>query len=504
MNTPHNKSKISSPYPVLFILAFFCLIFLAADKLRAAEIRKPVFAGTFYPAAEQDLRQNIQLLAAKAEHSRPAIPPDKSLKALIMPHAGYIYSGLTAAHAALVLQNQSFAKVIILAPDHRVGFTDAAVSAVLAYETPLGLIKLHADAQHLRNQTGFRAVPASDESEHSLEVILPFLQMYLGNFELVPIILGPSSIEMITASLLPLLKPDTLLVASSDLSHYLPYDAAVKKDNETIQSILDLHPGLLIKNDNRACGTIPIQILMNIARHKSWEPVLLHYSNSGDTAGDKTGVVGYTAIAFYGDTTMQENENPTGKFTESQGLALVELARQTISMKLGRNIDGKTGKKLQARLDAPPLKEKHGTFVTLHLDGQLRGCIGNLQASESIIDGIKTNAVNAAFGDPRFSPLTADELDKIDIEISILSEPKPLAYTDGRDLIAKLRPGIDGVIIRQGFRSATFLPQVWDQLARPEEFLSYLCRKAGLPTDAWQSSGLEVLTYQVQYFEEHK
>ena len=132
----------------------------------------------------------------------------------------------------------------------------------------------------------------------------------------------------------------------------------------------------------------------------------------------------------------------------------------------------------------------------------MRGCIGNLTSTESVLDGVKRNAVNAAFHDPRFSSLSAAELDRTEIEVSILTEPLPLEYRDTRDLIQKLRVNVDGVIIRKGHSSATFLPQVWEQLPRPEDFLTHLCMKAGLPSDAWKSSELEVLTYQVQYFEE--
>jgi AmmeMemoRadiSam system protein A len=149
-------------------------------------------------------------------------------------------------------------------------------------------------------------------------------------------------------------------------------------------------------------------------------------------------------------------------------------------------------------------QSRRGTFVTLTIDGQLRGCIGNLEASESIAEGIKRNAVNAAFHDPRFPQLDAKELDKIHIEVSILTDPQPLEYRGSKDLIAKLRPHVDGVILRQGSAVATFLPQVWEQLPRPETFLSNLCRKAGLPGDTWQKGQLEIMTYQVQYFEEKK
>jgi len=139
----------------------------------------------------------------------------------------------------------------------------------------------------------------------------------------------------------------------------------------------------------------------------------------------------------------------------------------------------------------------------LTLSGQLRGCIGNLTSNEPLESGVRRNAINAAFHDPRFAPLNASDLAQIEIEISILSEPRPLKYRDGDDLLNKLRPNIDGVIIRQQAASATFLPQVWEQLPQPQDFLAHLCIKAGLAADSWRNSQLEVSSYQVQYFEEH-
>jgi len=198
------------------------------------------------------------------------------------------------------------------------------------------------------------------------------------------------------------------------------------------------------------------------------------------------------------EITMAEQAEQTTIFNEAQGQALVRLARQTIAAELGRPVAAV----VPDILADPALQARHGTFVTLHLSGALRGCIGSLVALEPLVDGVRRNAMNAAFQDPRFSPLTVDELNELDIEVSVLTDPAPLEYKDGADLLAKLRPNIDGVIIRQGHAAATFLPQVWDQLPEPADFLAHLCRKAGLPMDAWQQGNLVVSTYQVQYFSE--
>jgi len=188
----------------------------------------------------------------------------------------------------------------------------------------------------------------------------------------------------------------------------------------------------------------------------------------------------------------------TDKLTEEQGKYLVGLARETIERALSDQQDSE-----KPDADLPPIyDEERGTFVTLTIGGNLRGCIGHIIPQESLIEGIKINAINAAFRDPRFRRLTKEELEKIHVEISILTEPKPLSYSDGDDLLKKLRPDIDGVIIEKGYHQATFLPQVWEQLQRKEDFLSHLCLKAGLSGDAWRMGDLKVSTYQVQAFEE--
>ena len=189
--------------------------------------------------------------------------------------------------------------------------------------------------------------------------------------------------------------------------------------------------------------------------------------------------------------------------TEEQGQRLIKIARRTIAARLGILEDPE---KIVPGPDLadPSFREKRGTFVTLKLKGQLRGCMGCLTPSESILEGIQRNAINSAFNDPRFPALSATELDEAKIDISILTEPRNLEYTEGEDLLKKLRCNIDGVIIKKGAARATFLPQVWEQLPRPEDFLAHLCRKAGLSPEEWKKGELSVSIYQVQYFNENK
>ena len=189
----------------------------------------------------------------------------------------------------------------------------------------------------------------------------------------------------------------------------------------------------------------------------------------------------------------------TGKLTEEEGNYLLSVAKKTIEKRLYNR-----EKKIDpGMIVSSKFSKRRGTFVTLTIDGALRGCIGHIIPQESLIEGIRVNAINAAFRDPRFRPLSKKEWERVEVEISILTDPKPLLFSNADDLLRKLRPGIDGVIIKKGLHQATFLPQVWEQLHDKKEFLTHLCLKAGLDGHAWKKEGLEVSTYQVQAFKEH-
>ena len=493
--------KARSNPMVFFVLALALTVLPPHHAALAERVRKAVWAGSFYEADPSALSQTIHELIGRAQATRIQLPENKRLRAVVMPHAGYVYAGWTAAHVSRVLGSDPFPKVILMGPDHRVGFKSAAICDVDAYETPLGKIDLHQDTLKLRLQPDlFQAWPAFQDQEHSLEVVLPFLQHCLGNFQLVPVMVGQADVPLLSDALDAIIDKETLLVVSSDLSHFLSHAEAVARDRETIEEILNLKPDKLVKTDNRACGKIPLLILTEIARRHHWHPLLLHYSNSGDTAGDSSRVVGYAAMAFWEDPSMKTQAS----FSEAQGRVLVELARKTIREKLGIAALRPASPDLLSASKDDRFQIHCGTFVTLTIKGQLRGCIGNLTSTETVLEGVTRNALNAAFHDPRFAPLTKDELDRTAIEISILTEPQPLVFRDSQDLLKKLRVHVDGVIIRKGHARATFLPQVWEQLPEPEDFLTHLCLKAGLSSDAWKHPGMEILTYQVQYFEENQ
>jgi AmmeMemoRadiSam system protein A len=199
---------------------------------------------------------------------------------------------------------------------------------------------------------------------------------------------------------------------------------------------------------------------------------------------------------------MPAMQQATQLLAPEKGRVLLNLARSTLLEKFGMPLPPTEADRMRSALNDASFQACCGTFVTLKHKGRLRGCIGSLSASDPLAEGVRRNAINAAFHDPRFSPLTEKELGQVEIEVSVLTEPQPLAFSDPLDLLRKLRPNVDGLIIRQGHASATFLPQVWEQLPNKEDFLGHLCLKAGLPRDVWKRGELDVSTYQVQYFEE--
>ena len=254
------------------------------------------------------------------------------------------------------------------------------------------------------------------------------------------------------------------------------------------QGHLDIDIDTMVTQE--ACGKLPILALLHLARQKGWKAQMLDYRNSGDVTGEKDRVVGYTAVAFF--------EPVPEKLGAADRKFLLELARKTlVSVTAGGSVPE------VAEKDVPPkLAEKQACFVTLTKDGALRGCIGHLTAMEPLHQAVADNARNAALRDPRFLPVKPDELDKIKIEISVLTEPQPLAFSSPEDLLSKLHPNEDGVLLHIGPRTATFLPQVWAQIPDKVKFLEHLSEKAGCEPSDWRGKGVSVSIYHVECFEE--
>jgi MEMO1 family protein len=491
----------------------------AADRSQFQKVRGPAVAGLFYERHPEDLARQIDELLAEAQPE-----PVGRLRGLVAPHAGYRFSGPTAAVAYQQLVGRPIDTVVVMAPSHYARFDGASIPDAEAYETPLGFVPLAADAARLAQQEPFVLEPKCDVRrppwwrlspkdlppfgedtphswEHSLEVQLPILQRVLGEFSLLPIVFGEVDPEEVAQALAGLIDDKTLVVASSDLSHYLPYDTAKALDTACIRAICSLSPEWIEQQE--ACGKGPILALVALARQKGWRAKLLDYRNSGDTAGDRSQVVGYAAIAFY-EPEGAEAEAAGPDLTEPLDLSadqrrfLLELARKTVEAAVRRE----SPPKLDEDFLEPKLLQPRGCFVTLQRGGELRGCIGSVFPMEPLSRAVASRARAAALEDPRFPSVRAEELPEIQVEVSVLTMPKRPAARTPDELLATLRPGIDGVVLRVGRRQSTFLPQVWEEIPGREQFLGNLAQKAGLPADAWRGSDAVVLTYQVESFEE--
>lgn len=442
-------------------------------------------AGLFYPDDPASLAREVEgfLDEPREPVLRPGFP-----KAILVPHAGYAYSGPIAGSAYALLRPARgiVRRVVVLGPCHRVAVRGLALPGVAAFDTPLGRVPIDLEAVALLADLPQVSVHRETHArEHSIEVQLPFLQAVLGEFTLVPFVVGRATAAEVARVMDRLWGgPETLFVISSDLSHYLRYEEARTVDRETVEAML---AGRTDIDHDRACGATPAVGLLEAARSHGLVPELLDLRSSGDTAGDRDRVVGYAAIAFW-----QAGQESYGK---THGDVLVSIARGAISSALRAGAEVKP--------QASWLAEHRANFVTLEKDGDLRGCIGSLEAWRPLGEDVASNARGAALRDPRFPPVTLPELASIRVEISLLSSPSPMVFADHDDLIAQLRPGLDGLLLMSGGRRGTFLPQVWESLPEPEEFLAHLKVKAGLSAST-PSSHCRVSRYRVWKWKEQE
>jgi AmmeMemoRadiSam system protein B/AmmeMemoRadiSam system protein A len=474
----------------------------AMPATKPATVREAAVAGLFYPGEPQQLSRQLDSLLANAH---PEAIGD--LKAVICPHAGYQFSGQTAAFAYKLLAGRDIKTVILLAPSHYALFHGAFVTDRDLYRTPLGDVKVSAQAAQLAIIPPFTSQPRAQVQrpdwwtqspaakslsgadtpetwEHSGEVQVPFLQKVLPKAELVPVVFGQLNPADIAKALADRLDDQTVIVASSDLSHYHPYAEARSLDARCINDILALKADL---SPESACGAGPIGAVIELARMKGWKPKLLDYRNSGDATGNtNTTVVGYAAIAFLATGDQ--------RFTAIERRQLLDLARTGLTAA----VNGQSLPVLDAAQWPAKFREKTGCFVTLTKHGQLRGCIGHIMPYQPLYQAIVSNAKSAALDDGRFPPVTPAELKEIEIEVSVLTVPEPLAFKNPDDLLAKLRPHKDGVVLQVQGSGSTFLPQVWAQIPDKVEFLNQLAQKAGRAADAWRQAGTQVHTYQVE------
>ena len=470
----------------------------------SASVKQPEFSGQFYPAPKEELSKMIDnFLENVAPHQAVG---DNFM--LISPHAGYGFSGQTAAFGYKLIQNRSYKTVIIIGTSHHKVFNGAAVYGKGSFVTSLG--KINVDEEFIKSILGKDPEVFQDaavfNSEHSVEVQLPFLQKVLPNFSgtvgggIVPVVIGDCSLE--SCEKIALLfkeaigqRQDILVVVSSDLYHGYDFKEADIVDAFTLDLIKKMdYPGLyhaLRDGKAQACGGFAIVVGLNIAKELGCQRLeVLNHTNSARVTGKLAKgdwTVGYASIAI-------GNSKGEGMLNNQQRKKLLEIARSAIDTYL------QSGKKLSVSETDPLLNQEMGAFVTLNKHGKLRGCIGNLTASGPLYLTVQDMAIEAAVDDPRFPALTLAELKDLDIEISVLS---PLKRVDSAESIEL---GEHGVLVRKGYQSGVFLPQVATETGwNKEEFLNNLCaHKAGLAQDAWQDKNTELYIFDAEVFSEGK
>ena len=466
----------------------------------AQQIRKPVVKGAFYPDSPRILSERITQFLDWATVKRT----DRDILALISPHAGYDYSGSVAAYGYKLIKDRPIQTVIIIGPSHYEYFDGISVYPQGAWQTPLGNVPVDTELAEalIKTHPEISFYEPAFSREHSIEVEIPFLQMVLDNFKLVPIVMGKFSYEncqLLCQAILELTKDrkDILLIASTDMSHYHPYEEACKIDNLTIKELDNLNPeslySKLVTEECELCGRAAVIATLLYAKAKGADKIeVLKYANSGDITGDKSRVVGYLSAAIYAGAKGEKMRDDRDILNEEQEKKLLEIARKTIDEYVT------SGKKLAFTEKEPLLLKNMGAFVTIRKQGSLRGCIGNIIARQSLYLTVRDMAIEAASNDPRFPSVTADELRDIDIEISVLTEPERVGNVD------EIKMGTHGVIVKRGFASGVFLPQVATETGwTREEFLSNLCaHKAGLSPDAWKDEDTQLFRFTAQVFGE--
>lgn len=498
-----------------FLLISFIMIFQAHCGSQNKENkdtcidREPYAAGKFYAGRPEELKTDLKTLFNKAISKR-----NDHVLAVISPHAGYVYSGEVAASAFNQIdRDRTYKHIFILASSHVKYMGGASIYYQGDYKTPLGKVKIDRElAKKLVDENDvFTFDQEADAYEHSLEVQLPFLQYLLGeNISLVPIIIGSQSAQVckdIASILKPYLNEDNLFVISTDFSHYPSYKDALSVDIATANSILLNDPkeflATLKKNDAKQipnlatsiCGWTSVLTLLYMTEGNEkiiTSPIL--YKNSGDTPyGDKNRVVGYYAISF---SLKEVSQEPAGDFMANaeDRKQLLKIARQTVE----RYVKEHRTPVIRPEELGNDLKVPTGAFVTLHKNGSLRGCIGRFNPEEPLYEVVQAMSVAAATQDSRFKPVSEDELDKIDIEISVLTPLKKISSID------EIILGKHGIYIKKGFTSGTFLPQVATETGwTKEEFLGHCSRdKAGLGWDGWKDA--ELYTYEAIIFSENE
>ena len=420
-------------------------------------VLKVTQAGVFYPSEKDELSVMIDALTPDE------VPPYKS-KAIIVPHAGYVYSGDLIARGYSVLDSEA-ETVFVFAPSHYVRLYGCVIPSADAIETPLGKIFLNKKIiDELHQNFGLEYSSEAFSREHAVETQLPFIQKFLPNASVVPIIYGCENYENISKIIARYDNGANAFVISSDLSHFYPARENIRTDTFTA-SLIESNETANFEADN-ACGAVGICALMNYAKEKGMSLIRLGLSNSAKVTGDTSSVVGYGSWFMFDG---EKNEFIKKYYSKS----VIELCRKAISAGLHKS-------SFIPQNYPGVLEESGACFVTLTAGGRLRGCIGSVIAHRPLIVDLIKNAYSAAFSDPRFNPLSPDEFYGVDVEVSLLSYPEKLQFNSEEELMAQIVPRRDGIIIRDGNHQGVFLPCVWEQLPDKTEFMQALKQKAGL------------------------
>ena len=459
------------------------------------EVLESHLAGSWYAADARTLRDQLEEFLTKT-----AEPLDEPVLGLIQPHAGYRFSGETAAYGIRQIQGKSYRRIIVMGPSHQLPMENmASVPTVTHYKTPLGVIPIDGDfIDRLLKYPQFQSLHNAHTAEHSVQIQLPLLQMAIEGFSLVPIVVGEldlDSIHSIADILHSLIDDSTLIVASSDFTHYglhfryLPFRENIpeglrKLDLGAYEYVEKKEPESFYEYINETgatiCGRAPIAILLSMLPPKA-KMHLLHYTTSGEMTGDYSHCVSYLSAAATGvwETGKKVKIPSEGTLSEEEKNALLKLARDALVF-AAQHQRVPTAKEIKYT-PTTATNAVRGAFVTLKKAAQLRGCIGDIFPSRPLYKTVIANALNAAFNDPRFRPVTASEINELQIEISMLTPPHPVpSYED-------ISIGKHGVLLNKEGRRAVFLPQVapeqgWDLTTT----LEHLSEKAGLEKDAWK------------------
>ena len=474
-----------------------------------SDIRKPAVAGLFYPSNAGELAKNIAMFFSEVDK----VAVDGVPTALIVPHAGYPYSGRTAARAYKLLEGQQYETVVVVSPSHRVFYKGCSVYNGAGYDTPLGTVEIDralskkiASIHPSVYFSNMGHASGATRGEHALEVQLPFLQIVLGKFKLVAIVMGDQEEDSINAlgeTLAAALKEtDALMVASTDLSHFHSQKAAQRLDGAVKKAVEQFDSDLLVdtleSGKGEACGGGIVAAVMKASRRLGGKRVQsLEYTTSGETTGDFQEVVGYLSAVVLGDKREAAPKPELGLkaaraqaefvLTDEHKKRLLEIARESIGARL-------KGKKYEP-LATEALEVERGVFVTLKSGGNLRGCIGLIRARQPLYEAVAEMAAAAAFEDPRFPELSEDEYEKLQFEISVLSPVERVS-----DFKA-IEVGRDGLMIKLDMHSGLLLPQVaWEYGWDRTEFLEQACLKAGLPKNSYQNKHAEVYRFSADVF----